>query len=66
MDSRWSHWRTLRRGHSGGAVQDLEDMKSKSIGQTVAQTYRVRSKTAGGRGVVIEFEDGCRIALLFL
>lgn len=63
VSSRWSHWRTLRRGHSGGAVQDLEDMKAKSIGRTVAQTYRVRSKTTGERGVVVEFEDGCRIAL---
>jgi hypothetical protein len=38
-------------------------MKAKSIGRTVAQTYRVRSKTTGERGVVVEFEDGCRIAL---
>lgn len=63
MDSKRSQWRTLWRTHSDSAVQELEYIKAKSIGRIVAQTYRVRSKTTGERGVIIEFEDGCRIAL---
>ena len=63
MDSRWGYWRFLWHTRSGSAVQGLEDLKAKSIGRTVTQTYRVRSKTTGERGVVIEFEDGCRIAM---
>lgn len=63
MDSRWGYWRFLWHTRSDSAVRGLEDLKAKSIGRTVTQTYRVRSKTTGERGVVIEFEDGCRIAM---
>lgn len=66
MASRWDYWRFLWRSHSDSATHELEEIKVKSIGRTVSQAYRVRSKTTGERGIVIEFEGGHRIMLSHL
>lgn len=66
MTSRWDYWRFLWRSHSDSATHELEEIKAESIGQTVSQAYRVRSKKTGERGVVIEFEGGHRIMLSHL
>ena len=63
MASGWDYWRFLWRSHSDSTVRELEEIKAKSIGRTVSQAYRVRSKTTGERGAVIEFEGGRHVML---